>query len=377
MVFCKPLIIKTKQAHMSISQGIRIIAINPGSTSTKIAVYDDESPVLVKNIVHTTEELEPFERITDQFQYRKGLIIKILEDAEIRMDLVRAVVGRGGLVKPIESGVYEVNDRLKEDLINSPMGAEHASNLGGLIADDLAKSLPDAKAYIANPVVVDELCDLARYSGHPELPRVSVFHALNQKAVARQHAKSVLRNYEDMNLIVVHMGGGITVGAHEKGRVIDVNQGLDGDGPFSPERTGTLPVGALIRLCFSGKYTLKQLLKMNKGEGGMVAYLGTNSAYEAEKRMMNGDKKAHEVNEAMAYQVSKEIGSMYAVLKGEVDGILITGGVAHSKWMVNKISEHVYKMAPIHVYPGEDEMRALAFNGLRVVKGEAIAKIYE
>lgn len=362
---------------MSISQGIRIIAINPGSTSTKIAVFDNESPVLVKNISHSPEELDKFEKITDQFEYRKELICKVLKEAEIRMDLVRAVVGRGGLVKPIESGVYEVNDRLKEDLINSPMGAEHASNLGGLIADDLAKSLPNAKAYIANPVVVDELSDIARYSGHPLLPRISVFHALNQKAVARQHAKSVLRKYEEMNLIVVHLGGGISVGAHEKGRVVDVNQGLDGDGPFSPERSGSLPVGALIRLCFSGKYSLKQVLKMNKGEGGMVAYLGTNSAYEVEQRMMAGDAEAKNVYEAMAYQVSKEVGSMYAVLKGEVDGILITGGVAHSKWFVNKISEHVYKMAPVHVYPGEDEMRALAFNGLRVIKGETEVKVYK
>jgi butyrate kinase len=361
---------------MSISQGIRIIAINPGSTSTKIAVYDGESPVLVKNITHSPEELEKFEKITDQFEYRKELIFSVLEDAEIRMDLVRAVVGRGGLVKPIESGVYEVNDRLKEDLINSPMGAEHASNLGGLIADHLAKSLPNAKAYIANPVVVDELDEVARISGHPELPRISVFHALNQKAVARQHAKSVLRKYEEMNLIVVHLGGGISVGAHYKGRVIDVNQGLDGDGPFSPERSGTLPVGALIRLCYSGKYDRSHVLKMNKGEGGLVAYLGTNSAYEAEQRMMKGDKKSALVYKAMAYQVSKEIGAMYAVLKGEVDGILITGGVAHSKWFVNKISEHVYKLAPIHVYPGEDEMRALAFNGLRVVKGETKVKEY-
>lgn len=362
---------------MSISQGIRIIAINPGSTSTKIAVYDDNAPVLVKNITHSPEELEKFDKITDQFEYRKELICKTLKEAEIRMDLVRAIVGRGGLVKPIESGVYEVNERLKADLIDSPMGAEHASNLGGLIADDLAKSLPKAKAYIANPVVVDELCDLARYSGHPELPRISVFHALNQKAVARQHAKSVLRKYEDMNLIVVHLGGGITVGAHQKGRVVDVNQGLDGDGPFSPERTGTLPVGALIRLCYSGKYTMKQMLKKNKGEGGMVAYLGTNSAYEVEKRMMAGDEEAKKVYEAMAYQVAKEVGSMYAVLKGEVDGILITGGVAHSKWFVNKISEHVYKMAPIHTYPGEDEMRALVSNGLRVIKGEAEVKVYK
>jgi len=361
---------------IQISKGIRIIAINPGSTSTKIAVYDNQSPVLVKNIVHTAEELEPFERITDQFEYRKNLICKVLKDAEIRMDLVKAIVGRGGLVKPIESGVYEVNDALKRDLIDSPMGAEHASNLGGLIADDLAKSIPGARAYIANPVVVDELDDIARYSGHKLLPRISVFHALNQKAVARQHAKSILKEYESLNLIVVHLGGGISVGAHHKGRVIDVNQGLDGDGPFSPERTGTLPVGALIRLCFSGDYTEKQILKMNKGEGGLVSYLGTNSAYDVEKNMMDGDQESKAVFEAMAYQVSKEIGSMYAVLKGDVDAILITGGVAHSKWFVNQISERVYKMAPVHTYPGEDEMRALANNGLRIIKGEAKAKTY-
>ena len=362
--------------NIDISKGIRIIAINPGSTSTKIAVFDNESPVLIKNLVHSTEELDKFERITDQFEYRKDLIIKVLEDAEIRMDLVKAIVGRGGLVKPIESGVYEVNDALKRDLIDSPMGAEHASNLGGLIADDLAKTIPGARAYIANPVVVDELCDLARFSGHKLLPRVSVFHALNQKAVARQHAKSVLRNYEDMNLIVVHLGGGITVGAHNKGRVIDVNQGLDGDGPFSPERSGTLPIGALVRLCFSGEFTLKQVLKMNKGEGGLVSYLGTNSAYDVEQKMLAGDAESKLVYEAMAYQVAKEVGSMFAVLKGDVDGILITGGVAHSKWFVSQISDRVYKMAPVHTYPGEDEMRALAFNGLRIIKGETEAKVY-
>jgi butyrate kinase len=257
--------------------------------------------------------------------------------------------------------------------VNKELGTKFVARL----AADMAKSIPHAKAYISNPVVVDELSDIARYSGHKLLPRVSVFHALNQKAVARQHARSVLRKYEEMNMIVVHMGGGITVGAHQQGRVIDVNQGLDGDGPFSPERTGTLPVGALVRLCFSGKYSLKQVLKMNKGEGGLVSYLGTNSAYEVEKRVAAGDKEAEQVYEAMAYQVAKEIGSMYAVLKGEVDAILITGGVAHSKWFVNKISERVFKMAPIHTYPGEDEMKALAFNGLRIVRGEAEAKVYQ
>jgi len=361
---------------MKLSDGIRVIAINPGSTSTKIAVYENETPVLIKNITHTPEELAPFEKITDQFEFRKNIICKVLKDAEIRMDLVRAIVGRGGVIKPIESGVYPVNERMIEDLINSPLGAEHASNLGGLIAYDMAKTIPNAKAYIANPVVVDEFDDIARYSGHPLLPRTSIFHALNQKAVARQHARSLMQKYEDINLIVVHLGGGITIGAHKKGRVVDVNQGLDGDGPFSPERTGSLPVGSLIRLCFTGKYTEAEILKMNKGEGGLVAYLGTNSAYEIEQRAQQGDQEAKAIFAAMAYQVAKEIGAMYAVLSGDVNGILITGGVAHSKWFVNEISKRVHKMAPVHIYPGEDEMRALAFNGLRVIRGETIAKEY-
>lgn len=361
---------------MKLSEGIRIIAVNPGSTSTKIAVYENETPILIKNITHTPEDLAPFKRIADQFEFRKKIICQVLKDAEIRMDLVQIIVGRGGLVKPIESGIYEVNERLREDLINPPSGAEHASNLGGLIAADLAKNIPHSKAYIANPVVVDEFDDIARYSGHPLLPRTSIFHALNQKAVARQHASSLMTKYEEMNLIVVHLGGGITVGAHKKGRVVDVNQGLDGDGPFSPERTGSLPVGSLIRLCYSGKYTEAEVLKMNKGEGGLIAYLGTNSAYDVEQRAKNGDQEAKKVFSAMAYQVAKEIGAMYAVLSGDVDGILITGGVAHSKWFVNEISERIHKMAPIHIYPGEDEMRALAFNGLRVIRGDAIAKEY-
>jgi butyrate kinase len=253
---------------------------------------------------------------------------------------------------------------------------EHASNLGGLIADDIARALPNAKAYIADPVVVDELDEIARVAGHPLFKRISIFHALNQKAIARQHAKSIMKRYEDLNLIVVHMGGGITTGAHYKGRVIDVNQGLDGEGPFSPERSGTLPTGDLVRFCFSGQYTEKEVTKMVVGNGGIVAHLGTNSAYEAEQNAQNGDAKAKFILEAMAYQVAKSIGSMVPVLKGEVDAILLTGGVAHSKWITNLIIERVYKFAPVYIYPGEDEMRALAFNGLMVLKGEVEVKEY-
>lgn len=353
----------------------RILAINPGSTSTKIGVFEGNNPLFLKSLSHTPEELAPYENISEQFDFRKNIILDQLRIAEIQLELVKAIVGRGGMLKPIESGVYEVNALMIDDLRSRRYG-EHASNLGGLIADALARSLPDARAFIANPICVDELCELARLSGHPLLPRKSVFHALNQKAVARSHAKSIMRKYEDLNLIVIHLGGGITIGAHKKGRVVDVNQGLDGDGPFSPERSGTLPVGDLVRLCFSGKYNEKEVLKMVKGEGGMVAYLGTNSAYDVEMRAIDGDEKAKFIFEGMAYQVAKEVGAMSTVLHGDVDGILITGGVANSKWFVNQIIERVYKIGPVHVYPGEDEMRALAMNGLRVLSGETEPRIY-
>jgi len=354
----------------------RILAINPGSTSTKIAVYIGTNPVFIQTIRHAKEEIEKYDRVTDQFEFRKELILKELEDAEIRIDLIRVVMGRGGVVKPVESGIFEVNEKMLHDLRECVYG-EHASNLGGLIAWDIAHLLPDAKAYIANPVVVDELEDIARISGHPLLPRRSIFHALNQKAIARQHSKSIMRKYEELNLIVVHLGGGITVGAHEHGRVVDVNQGLDGDGPFSPERSGTLPVGDLVRLCYNGKYSEKEVLKMITGQGGMVAYLDTNSAYEVQKRAADGDAEAKLIYDAMAYQVAKEVGAMSTVLSCNVDGILITGGIAYDKYFVNQVISYVHRIAPVHVYPGEDEMKALAMNAIRVVKGETKAKIYD
>ncbi len=357
-------------------EDFRILAINPGSTSTKIAVYQNMNPIFVKNITHNSEELAQFEHVADQFHFRKEIIYKELEEAEIQLDKIQAVVGRGGMLKPISSGVYLVNDAMKSDLHDRPI-KEHASNLGGLIADDIARALPNAKAYIADPVVVDEMDDIARVAGHPLFKRISIFHALNQKAIARQHAKSIMKRYDEMNLIVVHMGGGVTVGAHCKGRVIDVNQGLDGEGPFSPERSGTLPTGDLVRFCFSGQYTEKEIIKMVVGNGGVVAHLGTNSAYEAEQRALNGDEKAKFILEALAYQVAKCIGSMVPVLKGDVDAILLTGGVAHSKWITNLIIERVYRFAPVYIYPGEDEMRALSLNGFMVLKGEVEVKEYQ
>jgi butyrate kinase len=254
---------------------------------------------------------------------------------------------------------------------------EHASNLGALIADDIAQSLPNAKAFIADPVVVDELNDVARVSGHPLFKRISIFHALNQKAIARLHAKSLNKPYEELNLIVAHLGGGISVGAHHNGKVIDVNNALDGDGPFSPERAGTLPAGQLAKLCFSGQYSYEEVKKMITGKGGLVAHTGTNNAYEIEVKARSGDAMAKLLQDAMAYNVGKAIGEMAAVLKGKVDAIILTGGIAHNPDLVDYIKEMVGFIAPIAVYPGEDEMQALAMNALMVLKGEVIPKIYK
>lgn len=354
----------------------RILAINPGSTSTKIAVYQGDRSVFLKNIKHSNEELAQFENIADQFEFRKEIIMSEMKEAQIEIDKIAVVVGRGGLVKPIESGIYQVNDSLRNDLKVGVLG-EHASNLGGLIADDIARSLPSAKAYIADPVVVDEMQDVARISGHPQFQRMSIFHALNQKAIARTYAKSLDRKYEEMNVIVAHLGGGISVGAHQQGRVVDVNNALDGEGPFSPERSGTLPAGALTKLCFSGKVTLDEVKKMIKGEGGLVAHLGTNDAYQVELKAKDGDAKAKLIQDAMSYQVAKSIGAMAAVLKGQVDGILLTGGIAHNPDLVNYIKERVSFIAPVMVYPGEDEMKALAMNGYMVLRGEISPRVYE
>ncbi len=352
-----------------------ILAINPGSTSTKIAVYNSTEEIFLKNIKHSSDEIAQFKKISDQYEFRKNIILQELKVANINPNELKIIVGRGGLIKPIASGVYAVNEAMLNDLRIGYSG-EHASNLGGIIAFDLAKSIPGIKAVIADPVVVDELNEVARISGHPQFQRRSVFHALNQKAIARTYAKENQSVYEDLNLIVAHLGGGISVGAHQKGCVIDVNQALDGEGPFSPERSGTLPVWDLAQLCFSGKYTPEEVSKMITGKGGYVAYLGTNDAYSVEKKAEAGDAKAALIQHAMAYQVSKEIGACAAVLKGAVDAILVTGGIAHSKPFVEIIKEYVSFIAPIFVYPGEDEMKALAMNGWLVLTGETEVKDY-
>lgn len=354
----------------------KILAINPGSTSTKIAVFNNTKLEFSEKIKHTSEEIARYERISDQYEYRKSMILESLTKAQIDIQTISVIVGRGGLIKPVKSGVFEVNEKMKADLRVGILG-EHASNLGGLIADDIAKSIPGAKAYITDPVVVDEMEEVARITGHPEFERLSIFHALNQKATARMHANNLGKKYEELNLIVTHLGGGISVGAHQKGKVIDVNQALNGEGPFSPERTGTLPAFELVKMAFSGKYTINEMKKMITGKGGTVAYLDTNDAYEVEQRVKAGDEKAILIHDAMAYQVAKEIGANATVLKGKVDGILLTGGIAYDKLFVEKIKSRVDFIAPVYVYPGEDEMKALAFNGLMVLNGEMEAMQYE
>lgn len=352
-----------------------ILSINPGSTSTKIAIYKDLQEDFTLTIRHSVEDLKRFDRIFDQYEFRKNVILKALEDAKIDILKVNAVVGRGGLVRPIPSGVYRINQKMLDDLRNEIYG-EHASNLGAILAFEIAKSIgPNVPSFIVDPVVVDELDEIARISGHPELPRISIFHALNQKAVARRFAREHSKRYDELNLIIVHLGGGITVGVHHKGRVIDVNNGLDGEGPFSPERSGTLPVGQLARLCFSGKYTYSEVRKMITGRGGLVAYLGTNDALEVEERIACGDEYAELIYRAMAYQIAKEIGAASTVLKGNIDAIIITGGLANSPMLVKWIQERVSFLAPIHIYPGEDEMLALTEGVYFALKGEI--PIYE
>lgn len=353
----------------------RILAINPGSTSTKIAIFDNEKPVLETTLRHPAEEINKFEKIYDQYDFRKNVILDTLNEQGINLTKLSAVVGRGGLLKPIQGGTYNVSDEMIEDLKVGVLG-EHASNLGGILAHEIASNL-NIPSFIVDPVVVDEMEEVARISGMPEIERKSIFHALNQKAVARRAALEMNKKYEEVNLIVAHLGGGVSVGAHKDGRVIDVNNALDGEGPFSPERAGGLPVGDLAKLCFSGKYSHGEIKKLIKGSGGLVAYLNTNDGREVNKMIENGDKNAELILKAMAYQISKEIGACSAVLKGKVDKIILTGGLAYDKELTKWISESVGFISDVIIYPGEDEMTALAEGGLRVLKGEETAKTYK
>ncbi|MCR5543632.1 MAG: butyrate kinase [Eubacterium sp.] len=352
---------------------IKSLIINPGSTSTKLGVFEDENLIFEETLRHTTEEISRFEKIVDQVDFRKEMILNFLKDKDVDINSFDVIVGRGGLLKPIPSGTYSVTDNLIRDLRNA-VGGEHASNLGGILAKGIADEI-GVPSYIVDPVVVDELDDVARVSGVPELPRTSVFHALNQKAVAKRYAKEAGKKYEDLNLIVVHMGGGVSVGAHTGGRIVDVFNALSGEGAFSPERAGGVPPAALVEMCFSGKYTKDEVKKKLIGNGGFNALLGTNNAQEVYKRSLT-EEKAKLVFDAFVYQVSKDIGAQAAVLKGKVDQIILTGGIAHGGQVTNDIKERVSFIAPVTVYPGEDELLALAQGALRVMNGEEEAKQY-
>lgn len=354
----------------------RLLIINPGSTSTKLAIFDDETLTFKEDLRHGAEELAKFSQIYDQYAYRKEMILHWMGTAGVTPESLSAVVGRGGLLRPIPGGTYRVNDRMLSDLKAGHQG-EHASNLGAALAWEIAQAAGGKPAFIVDPVVVDELAPIARISGLPTMPRRSIFHALNQKAVAHRAAKELGRPYDELNLIVVHLGGGVSVGAHGKGRVIDVNNALDGEGPMSPERAGTLPSLGLVHMCYSWRYTLPEISKMAVGKGGFVAHLKTNDAREVENHAMSGtDAKAEQVFRAMALQVAKEIGRCAVALQGKVDRIVLTGGLARSKPLVQWVTELTQWIAPVLLYPGEDEAMALNEGALRVLRGEEQAKEY-
>ena len=359
---------------------MKIFAINPGSTSTKIALYEGPECLWNDTQRYDTDVLGQFDTVIDQEQFRYDEIARVLEAKGVSPKNLAAVAGRGGLMKPLKSGVYHVNAAMLDDLRSMRYGA-HAANLGAPLAARFAACGNSADrlipAFIVDPPVVDEMADEARFSGLPEMPRVSSFHALNQKAVARRAALKLGKNISDCNFVVAHMGGGISVGAHEHGRIIDVNNALDGEGPMSPERSGSLPTGGLVAMCFSGKYTFSEIRKKINGSGGLVAHLGTNDLREVEQRIANGDAHASLVFEAMALQIAKEIGRYATVLKGEVDAILLTGGLACSDKLCEHIVSRVSFIAPVLRYPGENEMEALAHGALRVLRGEESSLEYQ
>ena len=353
---------------------IKSLIINPGSTSTKIGVFEDETLLFEETLRHSTEEISQYASIVDQKDFRKNIIVNLLNEKNFDINSLNMVVGRGGMLKPIPGGTYAVTDELLEDLKIGKQG-QHASNLGGILAREIGDSI-GVPSFIVDPVVVDEMMPIARYSGVPELPRTSVFHALNQKAVAKRYANEIGKAYTDLNLIVVHMGGGVSVGAHKNGRVVDIFNALDGDGAFSPERAGSVPSGALIKMCFSGKYTEKEVYKKIVGNGGFNAYMGTNDMRDVEKAVLAGDEQAIEYRDAFILQVAKDMGSMACVLDGKVDQIVVTGGIAYDKGVVAGLKERAEWIAPFTVYPGEDELLALVQGGLRVVNGVEEAMKY-
>lgn len=352
----------------------KILVINLGSTSTKVAVYESERMILTESMNHAADELKQYKTIIDQYELRKNSILGVLSAKGLSLNEFDAVASRGGNTKPIPGGIYEICPALIDDMKSGKFG-QHPNMCGGIVAYELGKEL-NIPALTVDPPTVDELCVCARYSGIPQIKRQSSFHALNSKATARKIAAGLGRDYEELNLITAHLGGGISVAAHRKGKVIDVNNSLDGDGPFSPERAGSLPAGDLVRLCFSGEYSKEQVLKLLQGGGGLVAYLGTTSGLEIEKRITEGDLVAAEVFEAMAYQIAKDIGACAAVLEGRVDAIALTGSLAYSRRLVDSLKEKISFIAQVLLDPGENEMEALAAGAMRYFNGEEQLAVY-
>ena len=351
----------------------KILAINPGSTSTKISLANDDQPVFVADIAHSQEELRIFKRISDQFHFRKQVVIEELKKRNVPLDF-DAVIGRGGLAKPVPSGVFTITEKM---IIDQQQAIhQHVCDLGCMIADEIARDIPGCRSFIADPGVVDEMEPEARVSGSPLMPRMCIWHALNQKAIGRRFAKDMGTTYEKLNLIICHLGGGISIAAHDHGRAIDANNALDGEGPFSPERAGTLPAADLIHLCFSGKYTEDQLLKKVSGQAGLIAHLGTNDLKEIMNWIKAGDKHAEVVVSAMIWHIAKNIAAEGAVLYGKVDAILLTGGMAKCDYIIERLKRRLNYLAPIHIYPGQDEMKALTENALAVLRGERAARDY-
>lgn len=351
---------------------MKVLAINPGSTSTKVALYDNLAEVFVETLDHPVDEIQKFDRVQDQFDFRKDVIMSCLEKNDVQPNELAAVVGRGGILPPVKSGAYKVNEVMVDRLRNNPL-VEHASNLGALIAYEIATPL-NIPSFIYDSVAVDELSDIARISGMPVIERASMSHALNSRAMAHKVAEKMGKAYEDMNFIVTHLGGGVSLSAHEKGKMVDIVS--DDEGPFSPERAGRVPCNKLIDLCYSGEYDKRTMKKMLRGKGGIGAYLGTLDAREVEKMIADGNEEAGLIYEAMAYQISKSIGEMATVLKGNVDAIVITGGIAYSKMMTEWIKERVSFIGPVEIMAGENELESLAYGTLRVLKGEEEAREY-
>ncbi len=353
----------------------RVLVINPGSTSTKIAIYDDNDILFEESLRHKNETLANYKSIIEQYEFRKNAVIEAVDKQGISLESLTAIVGRGGFLKPLRGGTYRLEEKLFLDLKEGAIQKNHASNLAGMIAYDLGNQL-EIPGFIVDPPSVDEMMEIAKVTGIQSIERVSMFHALNQKAVGRIVADQKGKDYFDCNFIVAHIGGGISVGTHLKGNVIDVNNALDGDGPFSPERAGAIPNCDLINLCFSGQYTKSEVKKQLVGKGGLVSHLNMNDLRDVEQLIKDGDKEAKLVYEAMAYQISKEIGASAAILEGDIDGIIITGGIAYSQNFVSLIKRRVSFLGDVIVIPGEDELNALVQGGLRVLNGTEEAMIY-